>query len=40
MKGHENKKKYPIPIIDHGEKMVWEKNKCMSLSNCEIVEMI
>jgi hypothetical protein len=29
MKGHENKKKYPIPITDHGEQMVWEKKKCM-----------
>ena len=32
MKGHENKKKYPIPITDHGEKIVRdserEKNAC------------
>ena len=31
MKGHEHKKKYPIPITDHGEKMVRdsERKKCM-----------
>jgi hypothetical protein len=33
MKGHENKKKYPIPITDHGEKMLRdserEKMPCM-----------
>ena len=32
MKGHENKKKYPIPITDHGHggKMVrLERKKCM-----------
>jgi hypothetical protein len=29
MKGHENKKKYPIPITDHGEKMVRLREKKM-----------
>ena len=27
MKGHENKKKYPIPITDHGEKMVRDSER-------------